>query len=147
MCDYESSLFAALREACAEDWNAYVDHEFVRRLGDASLPRTAYVHYLRQDYLFLVHFARAWALAVVKSDRIDEMRACAATVHALIDEEMRLHIETCAAEGISEAALAIEMCAFAEDVHLTIHPHPTLSEAMMESFKHALGEAVHALNR
>jgi dihydrolipoamide dehydrogenase len=52
-----------------------------------------------------------------------------------------------ASDLISEAALAIEMCAFAEDVGLTIHPHPTLGEAMMESFKHALGEAVHILNR
>jgi len=52
-----------------------------------------------------------------------------------------------ASDLISEAALAIEMCAFAEDVALTIHPHPTLGEAMMESFKHALGEAVHILNR
>ncbi len=52
-----------------------------------------------------------------------------------------------AADLISEAALAIEMCAFAEDVALTIHPHPTLGEAMMESFKHALGEAVHILNK
>ncbi len=52
-----------------------------------------------------------------------------------------------ASDLISEAALAIEMCAFAEDVALTIHPHPTLSEGMMESFKHALGEAVHLLNK
>jgi dihydrolipoamide dehydrogenase len=52
-----------------------------------------------------------------------------------------------ASDLISEASLAIEMCAFAEDVHLTIHPHPTLGEAMMESFKHALGEAVHIMNR
>lgn len=52
-----------------------------------------------------------------------------------------------ASDLISEASLAIEMCAFAEDVHLTIHPHPTLGEAMMESFKHALGEAVHVMNR
>lgn len=52
-----------------------------------------------------------------------------------------------ASDLISEAALAIEMCAFAEDVALTIHPHPTLGEAMMESFKHALGEAVHILNK
>lgn len=52
-----------------------------------------------------------------------------------------------ASDLISEASLAIEMCAFAEDVALTIHPHPTLGEAMMESFKHALGEAVHVLNR
>ncbi|MDB4985177.1 MAG: Dihydrolipoamide dehydrogenase [Myxococcaceae bacterium] len=52
-----------------------------------------------------------------------------------------------ASDIISEGALAIEMCAFAEDVGLTIHPHPTLGEAMMESFKAALGEAVHIINR
>jgi dihydrolipoamide dehydrogenase len=52
-----------------------------------------------------------------------------------------------ASDLISEAALAIEMCAYAEDVGLTIHPHPTLGEAMMESFKHALGEAIHIANR
>ena len=52
-----------------------------------------------------------------------------------------------ASDLISEASLAIEMCAFAEDVHLTVHPHPTLGEAVMESFKHALGEAIHVLNK
>ncbi|GAB4111640.1 MAG: dihydrolipoyl dehydrogenase [Sandaracinaceae bacterium] len=52
-----------------------------------------------------------------------------------------------ASDLISEAALALEMCAYAEDVHLTVHPHPTLGEVMMESFKHALGEAIHIANR
>jgi dihydrolipoamide dehydrogenase len=52
-----------------------------------------------------------------------------------------------ASDLISEAALAIEMCAYAEDVALTVHPHPTLSEAMMESFKHSLKEAIHIMNR
>jgi dihydrolipoamide dehydrogenase len=52
-----------------------------------------------------------------------------------------------ASDLISEGALAIEMCAFAEDVALTIHPHPTLGESVMESFKHALGEAVHIMNK
>ncbi|MDD9941909.1 MAG: dihydrolipoyl dehydrogenase [Myxococcales bacterium] len=52
-----------------------------------------------------------------------------------------------ASDLISEGALAIEMCAMAEDVALTVHPHPTLSEAMMESFKHALKEAVHIINK
>jgi dihydrolipoamide dehydrogenase len=52
-----------------------------------------------------------------------------------------------ASDLISEAALAIEMCAYAEDVHLTVHPHPTLGESMMESFKHALKEAIHIPNR
>ncbi len=48
---------------------------------------------------------------------------------------------------ISEAALAIEMGAVVEDLRLTIHPHPTLSEAMMEAAAVALGEAVHVMNR
>jgi len=52
-----------------------------------------------------------------------------------------------ASDLISESALAIEMCAFAEDVALTIHPHPTLGEGVMEAFKLALGEAIHVMNR
>ena len=52
-----------------------------------------------------------------------------------------------AADLISEGALAIEMGAVADDLRLTIHPHPTLSEAVMEAAAAALGEAVHIINR
>jgi len=38
-----------------------------------------------------------------------------------------------AGELIAEGVLAIEMGALAKDVALTIHPHPTLSETVMES--------------
>jgi dihydrolipoamide dehydrogenase len=48
---------------------------------------------------------------------------------------------------ISEAALSMEMAAFLEDVMLTIHPHPTLSEAVMEAAANALGQAIHIPNR
>ena len=51
-----------------------------------------------------------------------------------------------ASDLISEAALAIEMDAFAEDVGLTIHPHPTLGEAVMEAANKALGHAIHVMN-
>jgi dihydrolipoamide dehydrogenase len=52
-----------------------------------------------------------------------------------------------ASDLISEAALAIEMGAMVEDLRLTIHPHPTLSEAVMEAAAVALGEAIHVINR
>ena len=52
-----------------------------------------------------------------------------------------------ASDLISEGALAIEMGAVADDLRLTIHPHPTLSEAIMESAAVALGEAIHVINR
>jgi dihydrolipoamide dehydrogenase len=48
---------------------------------------------------------------------------------------------------IGEAALALEMAAFLEDVSLTIHPHPTLGEALMEACAAALGHAIHIANR
>ncbi|PIZ56835.1 dihydrolipoyl dehydrogenase, partial [Candidatus Woesearchaeota archaeon CG_4_10_14_0_2_um_filter_57_5] len=44
---------------------------------------------------------------------------------------------------ISEAALAIELGATAEDIALTIHPHPTLSESLMEAAEAVLGESIH----
>nr|VFK59762.1 MAG: thiaminase (transcriptional activator TenA) [Candidatus Kentron sp. TUN] len=106
LTNYGSDIFESLRVQAAEVWYAYVQHEFVEKLSDGSLPRTAFLHYLKQDYVFLIHFARAWALAVFKSDRIVEMRTAAAMIDALINEEMRLHIQTCAAEGMDEATLA-----------------------------------------
>jgi dihydrolipoamide dehydrogenase len=52
-----------------------------------------------------------------------------------------------ASDLIGEAALAIEMGSSVEDIALTIHPHPTLTEAMMEAAKASLGEAIHIVNR
>ncbi|MFO0756569.1 MAG: dihydrolipoyl dehydrogenase [Byssovorax sp.] len=48
---------------------------------------------------------------------------------------------------ISEGALALEMAAYLDDLSLTIHPHPTLGEALMEASAHALGHAIHIANR
>lgn len=48
---------------------------------------------------------------------------------------------------ISEAALAIEMGARLEDVALTIHPHPTLGETMMEAAEATLGHAIHIIQK
>lgn len=52
-----------------------------------------------------------------------------------------------ASDLISEAALAIEMGASAEDLALTVHPHPTLSEALMEAAEAIIGAPIHTLKR
>ena len=49
-----------------------------------------------------------------------------------------------ASELIGEAALAIEMGATAEDFALTIHPHPSLSEALAEAMENFLGKGIHS---
>jgi dihydrolipoamide dehydrogenase len=48
-----------------------------------------------------------------------------------------------AGELIAEGALAIEMGASAEDMKLVIHPHPTLSESLMESAEVFFGQSTH----
>ena len=48
-----------------------------------------------------------------------------------------------AGELIAEGVLAIEMAANVTDVKLSIHPHPTLSETIMESAEAFFGQATH----
>ncbi|MEM7190210.1 MAG: thiaminase II [Pseudomonadota bacterium] len=96
--------FAAWK-ATSADWDAYTRHAFVEGLKDGSLPRASFLHYLVQDYVFLVHFARAWALGAVKAETLDEMKTCAATVDGLVNHEMQLHVGICAEAGIAEADL------------------------------------------
>ena len=67
-------LFARLRGAAGEDWRRYTQHDFVRQLARGTLPEASFRRYLGQDYLFLIHFARAYALAIYKSASLAEMR-------------------------------------------------------------------------
>lgn len=97
-------LFDRLKATCPDDWAAYVDHPFVRGLGDGTLPAASFRHYLAQDYLFLLQFARAYALGVVKSDTLAEMRSAASGVSAILDE-MSLHVRICAGWGVTAADL------------------------------------------
>jgi thiaminase (transcriptional activator TenA) len=94
------------RAAAGGDWAAYVEHPFVAAMGRGDLPEAAFLRYLRQDYLFLIHFSRAWALAAAKAEDMDELAAAVAAAHALVHEETPLHVRLCAAKGIDAAALA-----------------------------------------
>ena len=48
-----------------------------------------------------------------------------------------------AGEMIAEGVLAVEMAAVAADLKLTIHPHPTLSETLMEAAEVFFGQSTH----
>ena len=52
-----------------------------------------------------------------------------------------------AGDLIAEAALAMEMGTTVEDLGATQHPHPTLSEGLMEAAEHAHGQAIHVANK
>lgn len=99
----EGGLFARLRAACAADWRLYVEHDFVRQLARGTLHERAFRHYLGQDYLFLIQFARAYALAIYKAATLAEMREGLAGVKTILDAEMALHVRYCRSWGLSEA--------------------------------------------
>lgn len=98
-------LFDRLRAARPDDWRAYVAHPFVDGLGDGTLPAAAFQSYLVQDYLFLIQFARAYALAIYKSRTLDEMRTALSGVKAILDTEMDLHVRLCAGWGLGPSEL------------------------------------------
>jgi thiaminase/transcriptional activator TenA len=99
-------LFATLRQACATSWTGYVSHPFVRGLASATLPEACFRHYLVQDYLFLIHFARAYGLAAYKAETLADIRAAAAGLSAIVDQEIALHVGYCRSWGMSEGEMA-----------------------------------------
>ena len=101
----QESFFERLKSAAAAEWRAYVEHPFTGAMADASLPQPAFRRYLVQDYLFLIEFARAYALAVYKAPQLADMREAAAGLSAILDVEMNLHVKLCAGWGLSAADL------------------------------------------
>lgn len=100
----EMTVFDRMKRAALADWNRYVDHAFVRQLEAGTLPEAAFRAYLVQDYLFLIQFARANALAAYKSRSLDDIRAAAGALAAILGE-MDLHVRLCGGWGLSPADL------------------------------------------
>ena len=111
------SFFERLKAEASAEWRAYTEHPFTDGMADGSLPEAAFRHYLVQDYLFLIEFARAYALSVYKSPTLADMREGAAGLSAIFDVEMDLHVKLCAGWGLSPGTLeqtpaAAEMLAY-----------------------------------
>ncbi|MDC0093686.1 TenA family protein [Alphaproteobacteria bacterium] len=98
-------VFSVLKEKNLKNWLLYTKHDFINLLTSDSLKEKYFLNYLIQDYLFLIQFSKAWSLAVLKSDTLDEMKISANTVNDLINFEMELHIKLCGSYNISKSDL------------------------------------------
>ena len=87
---------------CQQDWDDYIKHDFVRQLGKGTLPEASFRHYLQQDYLYLIHYTRAFGLAIFKSNSPEQMREVMPSLSALVDHELSMHIEYCKGWGLSQ---------------------------------------------
>ena len=94
-----------LRASAAGIWEAQHRHPFVRGVGDGTLPIERFAHYVRQDYVFLVEYARTLALGAARAPDLQTMRRFADLAQAILGEEMELHRAFASEFGISEAEL------------------------------------------
>ncbi len=89
-------------------WEAQHSHPFVQGIGDGTLDIEKFKFWVRQDYLFLIDYARLLALAVARAPDLDSMRRFADLVHSTLNVEMNLHRSYAAEFGISTAELEAE---------------------------------------
>lgn len=115
-----------LIHACRDDWHAYTHHHFVTQLAQGSLDSAAYLHYLKQDFLFLKHYARAYALAIYKATTLEDMRRPLPSLQALIGSEMHHHVTYCQQWGLTESDMEAE----AEDVGTVAYTRYVLDTGM-----------------
>ncbi|MDQ3982360.1 MAG: thiaminase II, partial [Actinomycetota bacterium] len=84
-------LTDALYAAARPIWEAQLGHPFVRGLGDGTLDEERFKRWVRQDYRYLVEFARVFAWAAAKADRLESMSWYASALDLTLNTEMELH--------------------------------------------------------
>lgn len=97
-----------LRDIANPVWQAQHDHPFVRGIGDGSLDPGRFGYWLRQDYLFLIDYARLFAAAALRAPDLDAMARFATLLHETLTREMNLHRSYVEGFGITAADLEQE---------------------------------------
>ncbi|SDF60934.1 thiaminase (transcriptional activator TenA) [Halorubrum xinjiangense] len=94
-----------LLEAGSEVWDAQKEHPFVVELADGTLDEAAFRHWVKQDYRYLLDYARVFAVAGTKADDEETTRRLIGTAHGTLADEMDLHRSFAADYGLSPADL------------------------------------------
>src|SRR6516225_8205214 len=100
-----------LRKKADDIWEAQYRHPFVRGIADGSLSLDRFKFWVRQDYLFLIDYARLLALAVARSPDLQTMTGFTELVTATLKTEMKLHRSFAGEFGISPQELEREPAA------------------------------------
>jgi len=90
-------------------WEAQHQHPFVRGIGDGTLSLDRFKFWVRQDYVFLIEYARLLALAAARSPDLETMTRFATLLKETVETEMSLHRAYAAEFGISRGELEREL--------------------------------------
>ncbi|PZE20550.1 thiaminase II [Paenibacillus xerothermodurans] len=86
-------------------WRRNHTHPFIIELGNGTLPVEKFRFYMIQDYLYLIDYAKLFALGAVKANDLQTMGKFAALLDSTMNVEMSLHRTYAARFGISEEEL------------------------------------------
>lgn len=85
-------------------WDGYIYHNFVKEVANSTLDEKKFLHYLKQDYLYLKHYSRAYLMAAYKSENLDDMKFFIDTQNLLFTE-IAHHQKYCEKFGIYKSEL------------------------------------------
>ena len=90
-------------------WEAQFRHPFVQGIGAGTLPLAPFAHWVRQDYLYLIEYARLFAIGVARAPDLESMGRHADLAQATLKTEMELHRSYAAEFGITPEELEREV--------------------------------------
>lgn len=80
-----------LYENVKEIWQSYYNHPFVQGIGDGTLEVDKFKYYMIQDYIYLLDYAKVYALGIVKADSEEVMQGFSSMVNNILNGEMSIH--------------------------------------------------------
>ena len=97
-----------LRSLAGGIWEAQHAHPFVQGIGDGTLDAERFRHFVRQDYVYQIEYARLLSLAAARAPQLAWMRRFAELAGATLGSEMEMRRELAAAWGITAEELGYE---------------------------------------
>ena len=83
-------------------WDKYLEHPFIKEIGEGTLNKNKFKEYLVQDYLYLKEYAKVFCVGVVKARTMEDMRFFYSSTKGTMEDETAVHIEYLKDFGISE---------------------------------------------
>lgn len=84
---FSDILFKEVKEL----WEGYLEHPFVKEIGEGTLEKDKFKKYLIQDYLYLKEYTKVFAMGLVKARNRDEMNLYYQSIKGILEDESQVH--------------------------------------------------------
>ena len=100
-------LFDRLVKENAAVWDSYLHHDFVKQLEKGVLGQENFLFYLKQDYIYLINYAKCYALLANNATTARELRFAMKFQNYIVEGELELH-KSILQLGINADALGVK---------------------------------------